>query len=61
MNCRGGPAEVKLWELTVPGLHGPGPEAVAAAHAQASATALGPGFALPFLRVDLAVEVPRNF
>jgi translocation and assembly module TamB len=45
----------------VPGVYGPGPEAVAVADDKAAATALGPGFSLPFLRTDLTITLPQNF
>ncbi|HXH14273.1 MAG TPA: translocation/assembly module TamB domain-containing protein [Alphaproteobacteria bacterium] len=57
----GGPAEVKPWELTVPGVYGPGPEAMGDTDAQAATAAPGPGLSLAFLRVDLAVAMPGNF
>ncbi|MCZ6873895.1 MAG: translocation/assembly module TamB domain-containing protein [bacterium] len=54
----GGPAAVEPWELTVEGVYGLGPQAVAAGdgsvavhHRQAP---------LPFLRTDLTVEILRN-
>jgi translocation and assembly module TamB len=57
----GGLQEVEPWELTVPGVYGPGPEAVAATDEKAASTALGAELSLAFLRVDIAIEVPQNF
>jgi translocation and assembly module TamB len=56
----GGPREVQPWELTVPGVYGPGPEAAVDYGDEAVLTEPGPGLLLPFLRVDLAIEVPQN-
>jgi autotransporter translocation and assembly factor TamB len=53
-----GPAAVEPWELTVPGVYGPGPDAVKGAGDKASpALTQHP---LPFLRADVSVDIPRN-
>ncbi len=54
-----GPKVVQPWELTVKGVYGPGPAAVAARDG-ASPASLGPEVPLPFLRADLRVNMPRN-
>jgi TamB, inner membrane protein subunit of TAM complex len=57
----GGPWQVEPWELTVPGVYGPGPEAMDATDDEAASAALGPALSLSFLRTDLTIEVPQNF
>jgi autotransporter translocation and assembly factor TamB len=54
-----GPKEVQPWELTVQGVYGPGPEAVAAGD-EGAAKPLQVDVPLPFLRADIRVDIPRN-
>jgi autotransporter translocation and assembly factor TamB len=54
----GGPADVEPWQLTVPGVYGPGPEAVTNADGQLAAAQNR--LPWPFLRADLTVNLPRN-
>jgi len=51
------PQEVQPWELTVKGVYGPGPEAVASTTGAGPAPVAAP---LPFLRADLQVDMPQN-
>jgi autotransporter translocation and assembly factor TamB len=54
-----GPQKVEPWELTIPGVYGPGPTAM---HTPGGAPPAAPGsvMPLPFLRLDLLVDMPRN-
>jgi len=54
-----GRKNVQPWELTVKGVYGPGPDAVATGE-DGSAQALQVNVPLPFLRADIRVEIPRN-
>jgi autotransporter translocation and assembly factor TamB len=54
-----GPRAVRPWELTVAGVYGPGPEAVAPVNGREPPPP-GADAPLPFLRADLSVEIPRN-
>ena len=53
----GGPDTVQPWQLTVDGVYGPGPQK---ATPEAIAPAVRQPAALPFLRADLQLELPRN-
>lgn len=53
-----GPKAVEPWELTVKGVYGPGPQAVAAEGG--AAKPLQVDVPLPFLRADIHVDMPRN-
>jgi translocation and assembly module TamB len=54
-----GPRVVQPWELTVEGVYGPGPGAVAAG-GEGVDQPLQVNIALPFLQADIRVEIPRN-
>jgi autotransporter translocation and assembly factor TamB len=54
-----GPRVVQPWELTVEGVYGPGPQAMAGSENGAS-TSLRLDVPLSFLRADIRVEIPRN-
>ncbi|HSF33421.1 MAG TPA: translocation/assembly module TamB domain-containing protein [Candidatus Tectomicrobia bacterium] len=54
-----GPKAVQPWELTVEGVYGPGPGAVAAGGEDVGKP-LQVDVPLPFLRADIRVEIPRN-
>ncbi len=54
-----GTKDVQPWELTVKGVYGPGPQAVAAGD-EGSAVPLQVDVPLPFLRADIRVDIPRN-
>jgi autotransporter translocation and assembly factor TamB len=54
-----GVKNVQPWELTVEGVYGPGPAAVAAGD-EGAAVPLQVNVPLPFLRADIRVEIPRN-
>ena len=54
-----GPKDVQPWELTVKGVYGPGPGAVAAGD-EGAAVPLQVDVPLPFLRADIRVDIPRN-
>jgi translocation and assembly module TamB len=54
-----GPKDVQPWELTVEGVYGPGPEAVAAGNGDA-AKPLRVEVPLPFLRAGIHIDIPRN-
>jgi len=55
----GGVKEVQPWQLTVPGVYGPGPQAVMASHGDATRPARDEA-PLPFLQADLRLDLPRN-
>ena len=54
----GGPATVEPWQLTVEGVYGPGRDVVV--QADGRTVVVHKQVPLPFLRVDLSVEIPRN-
>jgi autotransporter translocation and assembly factor TamB len=54
-----GRKDVQPWELTVQGVYGPGPAAVAAGD-EGAAVPLQVDVPLPFLRADMRVDIPRN-
>jgi autotransporter translocation and assembly factor TamB len=51
--------DVQPWELTVKGVYGPGPAAVATGD-EGAAVPLQVDVPLPFLRADIRVDMPRN-
>jgi autotransporter translocation and assembly factor TamB len=54
-----GHKDVQPWELTVKGVYGPGPAAVAAGD-EGAAVPLQVDVPLPFLRADIRVDIPQN-
>jgi len=54
-----GPKDVQPWQLTVEGVYGPGPMAVAAGD-EGAGVPLQVDVPLPFLRADIRVDIPRN-
>jgi autotransporter translocation and assembly factor TamB len=54
----GRPADVQPWELTVAGVYGAGPKGTS--NSTGNHTDLHKPVPLPFLRVDLSVDMPRN-
>jgi translocation and assembly module TamB len=54
-----GHRDVQPWELTVEGVYGPGPDAVAAGE-DGSPGVPQVNVPLPFLRADIRVDIPRN-
>jgi translocation and assembly module TamB len=54
-----GPKDVQPWELTVKGVYGPGPNAVATSSDGSPGLPSG-DLPLPFLRADIDVNIPRN-
>jgi translocation and assembly module TamB len=54
-----GVKDVQPWELTVKGVYGPGPEAVAVGD-EGAGVPLQVDVPLPFLRADIRVDIPRN-
>jgi translocation and assembly module TamB len=54
-----GPKDVQPWQLTVEGVYGPGPAAVAAGN-DAAGVPLQVDVPLPFLRADIRVDIPHN-
>jgi autotransporter translocation and assembly factor TamB len=54
-----GRKDVEPWELTVKGVYGPGPEAVATGE-DGSPGVPQVNVPLPFLRADIRVDIPRN-
>ena len=54
-----GPKDVQPWQLTVEGVYGPGPAAVATSD-EGAAMPLQGDDPLPFLRADIRLDIPRN-
>jgi autotransporter translocation and assembly factor TamB len=54
-----GRRDIQPWELTVEGVYGPGPAAVAAGD-EGTAVPLQVDVPLPFLQTDIRVDIPRN-
>jgi translocation and assembly module TamB len=54
-----GTKDVQPWELTVKGVYGPGPQAMAVGD-EGAAVPLQVDVPLPFLRTDIRVDIPRN-
>jgi translocation and assembly module TamB len=55
----GGQKAVQPWELTVPGVYGPGPKALSTEKGPAAGPPGGDD-PLPFLQADLRLDMPRN-